>query len=182
MDAEISGQAAFQLSEDDLVAAARLHGWTAMSSKKIIALLVLVLIVVMAVMYSTMTGSGPARPDDIWFLVAFGVVIAPAIYVAVIYTVLPQSARRAYRQQKSLHETMHAKWSRSGVEWQAASGQSQTPWGHYAKWNEDSRLFLLYQSDQLYQLLPKRVLSEADANTIRDHLTEAKVSRSRRFA
>jgi Ca2+/Na+ antiporter len=165
---------AFQLKEDDLIDATRLHTWTALSARKTALFLVVAVIAVCAFL----SGSGKL---DVWGIVVAVVLVAPAVLVVMNYTFLPMNARRMYHQQKSLQETMAVEWADDGLSWDGQSGNSRTPWTYYVKWSEDRRLFLLYHSDRMHQILPKRVLSPAGIDSIRSNLIKAGVPEFRRF-
>jgi len=50
-------------------------------------------------------------------------------------------------------------------------------WSDYVKWKEGGSGFLIYMSDNLYQVVPKRFLgSESDVNAFRE-LLRSKVAR-----
>ncbi|OWJ63840.1 YcxB family protein [Inquilinus limosus] len=178
MDAAEARRITFQFTEDDLIAAARLHVWTALTSRKALLLLVVVVIGAGLIVSTLLSGSG--RPD-LQGVVATAVVGVPAALAILHYMSLPQNARRMYRQQKSLHETLAVEWSEDGMSWDGQTGYTRIPWNHYVKWCEDHRLLLLYHSDRLHQMLPKRVLPPAGIDSIRSSLVKAGVPEFRRF-
>jgi hypothetical protein len=59
------------------------------------------------------------------------------------------------------------------------NAQSLTPWADYRKWTENGELFLLYQSDRLFQMMPKRAFASAeDMRELRDFLVAAGVRKA----
>ncbi|HEY9346620.1 MAG TPA: YcxB family protein [Inquilinus sp.] len=178
MDAAEARRTTFQFNEDDLVAAARLHVWTALTTWKTLLFLVIVVIGAGLIVSTLLSESGT---PDVSGTVATAAVGVPAVLAILHYMSLPQNARRMHRQQKSLQESLAVEWSDDGMNWDGQTGHSRTPWSHYVKWCEDRRLFLLYHSDRLHQILPKRVLSSADIDSIRSNLVQAGVPQFRRF-
>lgn len=46
------------------------------------------------------------------------------------------------------------------------------PWSDYLRWKEGGKCFLLYMSDNLFQIVPKRFFhSDSDIDTFREMLT-----------
>ncbi len=41
------------------------------------------------------------------------------------------------------------------------------PWSHFIHWAEDDRSFLLFESDRLYRIIPKRVLTPDQQASLR---------------
>lgn len=178
MDAAEARRIPFQFNEDDLIAAARLHVWTSLATRNALFFLVVVVIGAGLIVSTLLSESGT---PDVSGIVATAVVGVPAVLAILNYMSLPQNARRMYRQQKSLQETLAVEWSDDGMSWDGQAGHSRTPWSHYVKWCEDRRLFLLYHSDRLHQILPKRVLSSTDIDSIRSNLVQAGIPEFRRF-
>lgn len=71
----------------------------------------------------------------------------------------PPAARRNFRQQPSLQQTIEFSWSDAGLKARSTRGESVMPWTEYWKWRQDPKILLLYHSDRLYQFIPKRALS-----------------------
>ncbi len=73
----------------------------------------------------------------------------------------------------------------TGLKMSNAFGYSERPWNSFAKWKENKNLLLLYYSDVLHILLPKRFFGDAQqVEFVRARLQENKVSiagRSRRL-
>lgn len=85
-------------------------------------------------------------------------------YIALLFFVfLPWKTRRSYRTQKTLHSPFTVELSDEGVRLEALHGQMSMPWKDYHKWKANDKLILLYQSDRLYNPIPRRAFaSDAD--------------------
>jgi hypothetical protein len=60
-------------------------------------------------------------------------------------------------------------------------GQSLIPWKDFVKWKEGQELFLLYRSDVMFTMIPKRLIStENDLQTLREQLARNNVPDARK--
>lgn len=110
-----------------------------------------------------------------WPAVAAAGVLGGAIGLLACYALswsfyLPWKARRMFGQQKSLHETYELEWDEQGLSVHGRLAQSTTPWDAYLKKKENERIVLLYQSDLLFQMLPKRAFTAAQLQALRPYL------------
>ena len=87
--------------------------------------------------------------------------------LAMIRWRVPVAARRIYRQQRGLRQEVTLAWTREELAIQTALGQARLPWADYIRWREDRNIVLLFQSDAIFQMLPKRVLSPAALGELR---------------
>ncbi|HEY0231396.1 MAG TPA: YcxB family protein, partial [Dokdonella sp.] len=74
---------------------------------------------------------------------------------------LPRRARRLFAQQKNLQRPVTFSWDEDGLAWASVNGSGRTPWADYLKWRQNERLYLLYHSDLMFQMLPKRAFASA---------------------
>ena len=89
-----------------------------------------------------------------------------------IWFIVPYKCRRAYAQRKDLQRECTFLPSEEGLAFKSADTEGEKRWSDYLKWKEGKSVFLLYMSDNLYQLVPKRFFaSEADIERFRDILT-----------
>lgn len=83
-------------------------------------------------------------------------VLAFLIYLALMFgLVVPANARRTFRQQKSLQTPYELEVTPDALVSRSEHGEVRTPWSHFVGWKEGDRVILLYQSDRLFQLVPK---------------------------
>lgn len=102
-----------------------------------------------------------------WLLVAGGGIVGGAVGGAIAYEaarrlVLPRRSRKLFAQQKNLRRPVEFSWDAHGLAYISANGSGNTPWTDYVKWRENERMLLLYHSDALFQMLPKRAFSNDD--------------------
>jgi hypothetical protein len=83
----------------------------------------------------------------------------------------PYNLRRQYSQRKDLQRELAFVTSDAGLSIQTDHGAMSTPWQDYLKWKEGRTLFLLYLSDAMFQIVPKRFFASAsDVDAFRDTL------------
>ncbi len=144
-----------QLTVDDIIAAQRLHARA--EGIKVIATVSAVVIVCTVFFFPkgsltewlTLLGVGAIMVAVLWVLALFSRVLA-----------IPLRAGRTYRTQKDLQRPFQLSWDAENVLTASANGNSTIPWKDFLKWREGKRLFLLYRSDRLFQLFPKRAFRD----------------------
>lgn len=75
------------------------------------------------------------------------------------YLLQPFSARRLFRQQRTLDREFIVSWDDAGVSYVTDSANSHTPWHEYYGWYDGADVLLLMLNDRLFQFLPHRVLT-----------------------
>ncbi|SEQ28823.1 YcxB-like protein [Devosia sp. YR412] len=165
--------ARFRLTEDDLVAAGQLYGWSGLTQRRtMIGLVLLWLIILPLVAWLTLgpaMGDPQALQNNAGFLLALS--LAPfAATAAVMQVIMPVAARRTFRQQRSLQGELAYRWTSEHLTADTEYGAFDMPWSHFLRWSEDKRTILLFESDRLYRVIPKRVLPPDQYHSLRQHL------------
>jgi hypothetical protein len=159
-----------ELNEADMAEATRLAGWIRLTGRQIVRVLLVLLVVLLAI--------GSVRQQSFWNVVRGAlvpIVLLPVIYLPILWLTARYQGRRQLRQNRSLQGPIELSWDDEAYEARAATFHTRTPWRHYVKWAENERMILMYHSDHMPQILPKRVLREGDAAAIRGHLAAAGV-------
>lgn len=143
-----------QLDVDDYVVAQRLH--TRWTKKRLLVSLC-----------ACIAGGLLALSEYEWLFVVGCGLIGGAVGGAVAFEItrklqLPRRARRLFAQQKNLQRPATFSWDGEGLAWSNANGSGKTAWTDYVKWRQNERLFLLYHSDVMFQMLPKRAFQGAE--------------------
>lgn len=82
--------------------------------------------------------------------------------VAVLYgLVMPWRARRIFRQQKSLHSPWECDLSEETCESRSAHGHARVPWTEFHRYKMGRDMVLVYHSDVLFSVFPRRWFTEA---------------------
>jgi hypothetical protein len=152
------------LTADDYVAANRLHFLNCYRKRSAVAvfvLLVLAYLVWTAVAHLYQWGATG------WLAMNACFAAVPACVIASYFLSVPISTRKSYRNHKALHRPYTFSWSETGLAVTSASGEWNVAWSDYLKWDENARVFILYQAPRLFNILPKRALTEEQIVDIR---------------
>ena len=76
---------------------------------------------------------------------------------------LPRKVAKLHAQQKDLAGQFTYSWDDKHIQAQSNTGSSKRPWSHYAKVREDAHVFLLYHSDNMFEMLPKSWFPSSEA-------------------
>ena len=134
---------------DDLVSAQWLHVRPRRSLRVVGIVLAAVFCLAAVAMFL-----GPFASDLPW---AKWLYLASLAYFPILFAVvIPYRTRRSFRQRKDLHRESSFCASEDGVHVQSGDIQGLKPWSDYLKWKEGDKAFLLFMSDNMYQVVPKR--------------------------
>ena len=143
-----------QLVEDDYVEATRLCcRWKWIRSPALAVVVLLPLLIVLD------------APTGVTVGAALGVLIAvPVVY----FIAIPWRARKIFRQQVNLQYPFEIEWDEETISFSSKSGSFVAPWQEFRKWKENDSMLLLFHSDVLYQMIPKRAFANpAELETFR---------------
>ena len=152
--------AAFRYTEEDLVQAARLYSGRSLNRPQVIVSYLSLWFFSLILFTYLVTGeTSPAAvvEDPVRIL---GLSILPFVLI-LLWTLwlIPTLARRNFRQQKALQGDFIYRWSEKGLSVQADIGNFEMPWDHFVSWGENANTILILETDRLYRVIPKRVLS-----------------------
>ena len=134
------------LNADDYVAAQRLHlrQWRK-RQRMILGVFAAIGIIVMTI--------GPFLLGAILFGAGAGGFFGELL----LYTrSWPRAWRKLFAQQKALHESFRYGWDETGLHISTPLSHALRPWPYYLKHIEDEEILLLYHSDAMFELIPKR--------------------------
>jgi len=97
--------------------------------------------------------------DVTYFLLNPGL-IGIAVFALYRYVFLPRRVKRIFKEQKGLSAPFEIELTEASIKMTNEFGFSETPWSTLFKWKEDEKLFLLYQSSAMFNLLPKRLFPD----------------------
>ena len=129
---------------------------------------VLVLALAFWVLWMSFFGQNPTSGWGKWGVLVF------LLYLLLYFGFyVPFSARRSLNQYKALQREFSLSPSETGLKWTAENGNAIIPWTDFLRWKENDAVFLLYVSDSLYHVIPKRLFEVAtDIQTFRVFLNE----------
>ena len=165
----------FSLTADDYVAATRLHMTRAFYRNKLIKLTL-----VMGLLYAVLAFVVMGEWTWPYAAVAAGLGSVAAVIVGLGIAVsnhilIARRSRRIFAQQKSLHDEFEFSWDETGFDLSTQSARSRHDWADFRQWAEGADGIILYQSDALFNMLPKRAFSEDALTDIRERLGQAAV-------
>jgi hypothetical protein len=128
---------------------------------------VVVILLSLVAVYLAFFGQYSAHPGwSRWILVAALLYLALALGLGI-----PYRSHRTYQQRKDLQRPCSFSPSDSGLLFSTEGASGTKPWSDYLKWKEGRDTILLYMSDNLYQMIPKRFFaSEKDLEMFRELL------------
>jgi hypothetical protein len=95
------------------------------------------------------------------------------VYVVLWYGVLPSyRSRRAFGRQVSLKEECAVNIDENEMEFSSSNTQSKVKWPAFARWAETPNLLLVFVRSKHFYIIPKRIFSAAEMETVRQVLTE----------
>ena len=107
--------------------------------------------------------------------------ILPAFILTIIfpiyrYVLLPNRIKKIFTQQKELSLPVEFEFTETGVHTSNELGNSTRPWTHFIKWKENKEVIMLYHSDVLFNMIPKRFFTDSQQiETFKSFLENNKV-------
>ena len=74
--------------------------------------------------------------------------------------VLPYRTRKIFRQQKTLQRPYDIRLSEEVLESVSEDGRVKMPWKNFHKYKMSKEMILVYQSDAIFHMFPKRWFAE----------------------
>jgi hypothetical protein len=143
-----------QLNEQDYLDAQRLHRrssevrfWVALA----VAVLAFASVLIGDLKPPLPEGFFSSHAGPLAIMLAVGILL-----VVFRYVYIPSRHRRIFRQQKNLHVLYELSWSDTGFVATSERGSVRTAWTDVVKCRENEKLLLLYLSDVMFHILPKR--------------------------
>uniref|UniRef100_A0A9E7ZX43 YcxB family protein n=1 Tax=Bosea sp. NBC_00436 TaxID=2969620 RepID=A0A9E7ZX43_9HYPH len=162
--------ATFTLDELDLRRATRLNVFCAMRDVRTLRGVALLWGVALLPTAGHFLGATGVTAELRVGMLMFAFFVTAALFSACIgfpLLMAPLTIRRRFREEKLLRQPVSARWDVEAFEASLSGVHNRIPWADYLKWREDRHLFLFFLSSYNSQILPKRVLSEEQAEDIR---------------
>lgn len=92
-------------------------------------------------------------------------------YLAVIFLVIrPRRIRKIYNQSVALKQLITLSYTNETIHFVCEAGETKMKWKDFIKWRQDKHLFAIYHSDAMYQIIPKRSITESESAEIESAL------------
>lgn len=148
-----------KISYKDFKLAQRLHLRPRRRSRMVLyPLLALFMLAVICSGISFMQGNGSGSG----FYILFGCMV---YLFAIFFILVPLKWKRIFRQQKFLETTFEQEFTEAALCSASELGNVSLPWNKFHKWKENKSMFIVYQSDALFHLIPKRIFQTEEETT-----------------
>jgi len=102
--------------------------------------------------------------------------VAMLAYLAFLFLFIqPKRVRKIFRQQKIMQSPYSFTVTDEAVITKSDVGDTKLTWDYFVKWKEGKNLFMMYQSDVLYHMVPKRCFASPEEMTQFRQLLETKL-------
>jgi hypothetical protein len=158
--------ATFVPVEIDLIAANRLHFWTSLKWRRT------VLSYVLGGLIFALIGTLFTQWEDALATITAATLgflfwsFLLACILAMNYIRIPHRSRRAFRQLKALQSQTQIDWTSERIQLQSAQGSSDFDWRDFVRIVHGRDVILLFQSDDLFNFIPKRAVSDDQASDL----------------
>lgn len=164
----MSGEVGFAPEERDYIDAARANFSVAIRRPRFLrgwAIFTLI-----AALFGLGLGWVLGLSNDSWSMAAgygaLAFVLLPLLS-GISLLLLPRRVRRLFQQQHRLNRHNVFTWNDREVSLRSDIGAQTLDWNGYYAWSENTAMFLFYLNEQLYQFLPKRVLTDDQITDLR---------------
>jgi hypothetical protein len=156
----------YHITREDFIDAQKLHRSKSPSAfvraivligKILVGASVLVLIVLAAV----------DRDRKLWSNLA-PLIILLALWSLALLVWVPFNWRRCYAKDRRLQHEFTANISEDGVHLQSSDFDANLKWSLYLRFLESDRVFLLYQTNRMFNLLPKAAFGPGEIDEFRE--------------
>jgi uncharacterized membrane protein len=150
----------YHITQDDFVAAQRAHQRRNLSGRIQfgLGLFLFGLFILMAVFSVIFT-------PRVWMNYTLPLMLAAA-YLYIYYF----AHRLAYRRNSGLFSDIAVSVSPDGIHIITPHSESTVPWSRYQRWIESDNVFLLYVGQRTFNIIPKRVLTADQQDSLRTML------------
>jgi hypothetical protein len=104
-----------------------------------------------------------------------GLLLGPLFFLVfwgLSYVLLPRRARRLFHQHRALKKEVSYGWCDAGLTYRGANGSGQTAWEDLHRHAESKHMFLFYVTDNLFHFVPRRALTDSEAEDLRNLAAE----------
>jgi len=105
----------------------------------------------------------------------FSTDLLPGFVVPLLLLSLPlltrRNIRKAYKTSVNLQGPLSLDVDDTGMHFQGRTFSSRIDWAHFSRLIEDQHSFLMFQSPNVFNIIPKRQLNEEQIAALRDYLT-----------
>lgn len=148
------------------MAAYRFHFWTSLKWKRTVLSYALggLVFALIGTLFTDWDSASLVVTGAMLGFVVWSVLLA--CILAMNYFLIAPRSRRAYRQMKVLRTQTDVRWSSERVQLESAQGSSDLDWRDFVRITHGRDVILLFQSDYLFNFIPKRAVSDEQATDL----------------
>ena len=91
------------------------------------------------------------------------IIVAGLAYLVFLFGFMhPRRLKKIFSQQKMLHAPHSLNITDEAISTKSEVGEAKLTWNYFPKWKEGKNIFLLYQSDVMFHLVPKRCFASLE--------------------
>lgn len=175
----MAGEISFSATAADFVTASRANYFRQLLSPRFLGRLILILIIALLLMTGLFRLMGEGWRDSLvdGFYSALIAVAGIFLFIGLTFLLLPRRVRRLFRQSKSQHGEVRVQWSDNGCIWHRAGGAQSYAWNDYHRWFFGRGCYLFHLNDQLYQFVPRHLLTATQDTDLRETLARSSLPR-----
>ena len=162
-----------QLTADDYIRAQRLG----LRPRPVLKYIGYIILILLACVFARQIYDAVYRGkiDTNFWIVLGGI----SYFVLLYFVIMPVRMKRLFKQQKALHTPAELEFTDSHFSGSSEHGSFEMKWEEFHKWKKNKYLILIYQSDALMHIIPRRSFdSQTDFETLeailKKHLGNAK--------
>ena len=158
----------FQISEADYIQAQKLHLRARPVFKMIFIIVCLIVICCMGLAILNLISGGSS-------LKSLGISSAVILYLLFLFLYfLPRRWKRLYAQSKLLQAEVSYSFREDALIVESEKGNCTIQWSDYHKWKVDDNQILLYQADNIFNIVPKRIFTDSsEADMVESYIRSA---------
>lgn len=102
--------------------------------------------------------------------------VACLAYLALLFLFIqPKRVRKIFSQQKAMQIPYSYTVTEEAVMTKSEISEEKLPWNHFIKWKEGTNLFVIYHSDVMFRMVPKRCFASPEEMAQFRQLLETKL-------
>lgn len=125
---------------------------------------------------STLVGIIVAIMGSLLWSYAFYPALVLGVYLLFQFVLRPRQLARMFKQQQELSAPFELELTEEEFIFKNQFGAGHLPWSHFVRWKENQDMLLLYRSDVMFNMLPKRLFrTPAELDYLRERLRQNNV-------
>ena len=176
----VAGEVTYQLTEADYISANRdWFGRALLRWRTLIAasVMMVVIFVIGFAMARFLDGAPLIDQLGLGLSMAGMGLVALLFFFGLSFLLLPRRAKRLFRQQTSMHKPLRFAWSSEGCVQGSTHGEGTYVWSDLHRWSNGLSAVLIYHTDNLFFVLPRRVLTDEQHRDLVDTLSRSGLPR-----